>query len=131
MDKWIMRLLQGETFRYLVFGVLTVVVNVLAYHALAWKLSTLAANTIAFFIAVLLAYWTNSRFVFRVRCTKKSFIQFMTMRIGTLFIDDGGMLLLVSWNWNDLFAKCVINVTIIGLNYIFSKLLIFKKDAEE
>ncbi len=131
MRKLISEFLCGETLRYLIFGVLTVAVNVAIYHALVWKLDTLAANTIAFFDAVLFAYWTNSRFVFRVRCTAKSFIQFMTMRIGTLLIDDGGMLLLISWNWNDLLAKCVVNAVIIVLNYLVSKLLVFKKEKKE
>lgn len=128
MCKLISKLLCGETLRYLVFGVLTVIVNIAVYHVLAWKFNTLLANTIAFFVAVLLAYWTNSHFVFRVRCTRKSFTQFVSMRIGMLIIDDGGMLLLVAWNWNDLLAKCIINVVIIGLNYLISKLIIFRKE---
>jgi len=131
MCKLISKFVNGETLRYLVCGVLTVVVNVVVYHVLAEKLNMLAANTIAFFAAVFIAYWTNSQFVFRVRCTVKSFIQFMAMRIGTIFIDDGGMLLLISRNWNDLIAKCLINAVIIVLNYLFSKLLIFKKETKE
>jgi len=106
---------------------LTVAVNLLSYRVLAWKLNTLPANTLAFFIAVLFAYWTNSHFVFHVLCTKKNFLQFMTMRIGTLLIDDGGMLLLLTLGWNDLFAKCAVNAVIIVINYLFSKLLIFRK----
>ena len=49
------------------------------------------------------------------------------MRIGTLVIDNGGMVLMVTWGINDMVAKCVVNVIIIGINYIFSKLFIFKK----
>lgn len=117
----------SETLRYLIFGVLTVAVNVGAYRLLEPALGTLGANTVAFFIAVLFAYFTNSRFVFQVPFTWKSFMEFMSMRIGTLAIDDGGMLLLTNWGWNDLVAKCVVNVVIIGINYLFSKLLIFRK----
>lgn len=136
MMKKAVSLLKGETFRYLVFGVLTVVVNVVSYRILTLVFGTLLfgtllANTLAFFIAVLLAYWTNSRFVFRVPCTKKNFFQFMAMRIGTLFLDDGGMILLLKWGWHDILAKCAVNVFIIVLNYIFSKLLIFKKEMEK
>lgn len=127
MRKLISRFFCGETFRYLIFGILTVVVNIVVYHILAWKMSTLTANTIAFFVAVLLAYWTNSRFVFQVRCTRENFLQFVSMRIGTLLIDDGGMLLLISWNWNDLLAKCFINAVIIAINYLISKLIIFRR----
>ena len=127
MRRLLSKFFCGETFRYLIFGILTVLTNVVVYHVLKWKLGTLAANTVAFFVSVLLAYWTNSCFVFRVRCTKKSFIQFVSMRIGMLLIDDGGMLLLISLNWNDLFAKCFINAVIIAINYLISKLVIFRR----
>lgn len=122
--------LSGETFRYLVFGLLTVTVNILSYRTMTLFLNPLPANTIAFFISVFFAYYTNTRFVFRVPFTKKNFIQFMAMRLGTIFLDDGGMLLLLAWNWNDLLAKCFVNGAIIVLNYLFSKLLIFRKKKE-
>ena len=116
-----------ETLRYLIFGMLTVAVNISAYHFLTIVFAPLVANTIAFFIAVLFAYWTNSTFVFQTGCSWRSFSQFMLMRIGTLLIDNGGMWLMLSAGWNDLFAKCVVNVVIIVINYLVSKLLIFRK----
>lgn len=127
MRDFLKKFLTGETLRYLIFGILTVVVNIVAYRLLVPGLGTLTANTAAFFIAVLFAYFTNSKYVFRVPFTWKSFLEFMSMRLGTLVIDDGGMVLLTRWGWNDLLAKCVVNVIIIGLNYLFSKLLIFRK----
>lgn len=132
MRKLISKFLCGETLRYLVFGILTVAVNITSYRVLSLWMDTLPANTLAFFIAVFFAYYTNTRFVFRVEFTKKNFLQFISMRIGTIFLDDGGMLLLLTWSWNDLLAKCVVNVVIIGLNYLFSKMLIFrKKDTKD
>ena len=120
-------LLKGETFRYLIFGVLTVAVNTVSYKLLDLVMGSLPANTLAFFIAVLFAYWTNSRFVFRTGSSWKSFIEFMAMRLCTLPIDDGGMWLLLRLGVNDLLAKCVVNAVIIVLNYLFSKLIIFRK----
>lgn len=117
----------GETFRYLVFGVLTVVVNVAAYKLLDRFMGSIVANTLAFFIAVIFAYWTNSTFVFHAPHTWKNFLQFMGMRIGTLVIDDGGMWLLLKLGVNDLLAKCAVNVVIIVINYLASKLVIFRK----
>ena len=61
----------------------------------------------------------------------RTFFEFMAMRIGTLFIDNGGMYLMLNWNWNDLAAKCIVNFIIIALNYILSKLLIFKNKKVE
>lgn len=130
MIKKAFDLFRVETFRYLVFGVLTVTVNIVSYRILSLWLDTLPANTLAFFIAVFFAYYTNTCFVFRVPFTKKNFLQFIAMRIGTIFLDDGGMLLLLAWSWNDLLAKCVVNVVIIILNYLFSKLLIFRRKKE-
>lgn len=128
MDK---RTALAETFRYLVFGLLTVAVNLITYHLLQIVISPLAANTIAFFTAVFFAYWTNSSFVFKTVISKKGFFKFVGMRIGTLAIDDGGMMLLLSWGWDDLSSKCVVNVVIIAINYLVSKLLIFRKENAE
>ena len=119
--------LRGETFRYLVFGVLTVVVNTASFLLLDLVMGKLAANTLAFFLAVLFAYWTNSRFVFQTGMAWRSFLEFMTMRLCTLPLDDGGMWLLLTLGVNDLLAKCVVNVVIIVINYLVSKLIIFKK----
>ena len=127
MRKFISKLLCGETLRYLIFGVLTVVFNIVLYRILSWKLSTLKANTIAFFLSVLFAYCTNSTFVFRPPHTWKNFSQFVGMRLGTLVIDDGGMYLLTALGVNDMAAKYIISVIIIAINYLISKLIIFRK----
>ncbi|WP_297243629.1 GtrA family protein [uncultured Flavonifractor sp.] len=121
--KWL-----AETFRYLVCGISTVLVNLVSYHLLStYVWGTLASNTAAFFLSVLYAYITNSVFVFRVKCTWQSFRDFFGMRIGTILIDNGGLMLLIRLGCHDLVAKCIVNVVIIALNYIFSKLFIFKK----
>lgn len=129
MRKLFQRFLTGETLWYGIFGLLTVAVNIVSYRLFALFLETLPANTIAFLIAVLFAYFTNSRYVFRVPFTWRNFLKFMSMRIGTIFIDDGGMLFLIRWGWDDLFAKIAVNVIIIGLNYLFSKLFIFRESV--
>ena len=119
--------LTGETLRDLIFGVLTVVVNTVSFKLLNLVMDDIAANTLAFFIAVLFAYLTNSEFVFRTGMAWKSFLEFMAMRICTLPIDDGGMWLLLTLGVNDLVAKCAVNVVIIVINYLASKLVIFKE----
>lgn len=119
--------LRGETFRYLIFGVLTVIVNTVSFLLLDLVMGKLAANTLAFFLAVLFAYWTNSQFVFQTGMAWRSFLEFMTMRLCTLPLDDGGMWLLLTLGVNDLLAKCAVNAVIIVINYLVSKLIIFKK----
>lgn len=124
LGQW---LRSGETVRYLIFGVLTVVVNIAAYKLLKPLWGELEANTAAFFIAVVFAYWTNSTFVFRAPHTLRNFMEFMGMRIGTLVVDDGGLMFLLHLGVNDLLAKCLVNAVIIAINYAASKLFIFRK----
>ena len=127
MIEKVKNLLTGETLRYLIFGVLTVIVNTVSFKLLNLFMGDIAANTVAFFIAVLFAYWTNSMFVFRTGIAWRSFAEFMVMRVCTLPIDDGGMWLLLNLGVNDLIAKVFVNGVIIVINYLASKLFIFKK----
>lgn len=120
-----------ETVRYLICGVLTVIVNTVLYMLLAIFLKDITANTISFFLSVLFAYFTNSIFVFRNPISKETFFKFFGMRIGTLLIDNGGMWLLLKINVNRLFSKCAVNIIIIVLNYIFSKFWIFRSGKDE
>lgn len=120
-----------ETVAYLFFGGLTVVVNTVVFLGLDFFLTNeMLSNTIAFFIAVQFAYFTNTKFVFKADFTKKNFIQFWGMRIGTIFIDNGGMWILLACGTHKLLAKCIVNVVVIILNYIFSKFFIYRKKGD-
>ncbi len=118
----------AELILYGFFGILTVLVNTVTFSVLSLLFSNeIIANTIAFFIAVQFAYFTNTKFVFKEAFTKQNFLQFWGMRIGTLVIDNGGLWLLLKCNINTLLAKILVNIIIILLNYILSKFVIFKK----
>ena len=118
----------AELIRYGFWGVVTVIVNIAVYIGLSYAgIEDIQANTVAFFISVQVAYMTNTRFVFRQPFTRKNFLQFWGLRIGVIFVDDGGMWLLLTQGWNNFLAKCVINVVGIILNYLCSKFIIFKK----
>jgi putative flippase GtrA len=119
-----------ETLAYLVCGALTVAVNTALYLGLALVLHDMIANTIAFFASVLFAYFTNSIFVFGHKISWLTLGQFFGMRIGTILVDDGGMWLLLLIDCDKLIAKCIVNVVIIVLNYLFSKFYIFKKKEQ-
>ena len=117
-----------ELILYGVFGILTVIVNIISFKLLLiLNIPLLYANTIAFFIAVVFAYYTNTKFVFNDNFTKKNFVSFMSMRISTLFIDNIGLYYLVSISVDELIAKSIINIIIILINYICSKFIIYKK----
>ena len=122
-----MKLLKSETVRYLIAGGLTVLVNIASYCCLEQIIPQLLANLLAFLCATIFAFWANSRFVFFSPCEWKRFLEFMTMRIGTMIIDSVGMWYFLSLNWDDIVAKIIMNVVVIVLNYLFSKLIIFKK----
>lgn len=117
-----------ESFLYLFFGGLTVIVNIalfIIFDVLGFEI--LFSNTMAFFMAVAFAYYTNTKFVFESRFTWTNFIRFFGMRIATIFIDNGGMLLLVYIELHKIISKIIVNVIIIVLNYIFSKFFIYKE----
>lgn len=119
-----------ETFTYLLCGILTVGINIFIYRLLAVYFEKILSNTIAFFIAVIFAYWSNSTFVFHKPLSRASFFRFLGMRIGTLLIDDVGMWLMLSWNVPDLLAKCIVNFIMIAINYLVNKLIIFRKSDD-
>lgn len=56
----------------------------------------------------------------------KTFRSLWVIRIGTLVIDNGGMYLLLALDVNGLAAKCIVNAVIIIINYVVSKLIIFR-----
>ncbi len=117
-----------ETILYLFFGMLTVAVNTVIYLGLAkLEINDLIANTIAFFLAVQFAYITNTKYVFKASFTKKNFFQFWGMRIGTILIDNLGLLILLKVGCSQFISKVVVNIIIIIINYVCSKFYIYKK----
>ena len=135
LKKLIRFLTAPEMLSYIFFGVLTTVVNILSFgllrDVLHWQL--LAANTLAWILSVVFAFLTNKVFVFR----SKSFaakqvlregISFVGARLFSLAVDTAGMWLLVNTlAWNDWLAKILMNVIVVIINYVFSKLFIFKR----
>ncbi len=93
----------------------------------------LDANLIAWIAGVIFAFVTNKLFVFESKSWKpsvagKEFTGFMSARIFSLVIEMLGMFVMVTLlTWNELVAKLIVGFVVIIMNYIFSKLLIFKK----
>lgn len=120
---------------YGIFGVLSTIVNVVAYALCAkiFGLSTVPSTVIAWFFAVLFAYVTNRKWVFHseARGTKAILIEmgsFFACRILTGALDVGIMKLFVDiLKFDDVIVKVGSNIVVIILNYVASKLVIFKK----
>ena len=126
-----------EIINYLIVGVLTTTVSLLTYYLLVLTilnpnnpLELQIANITSWIIAVTFAYITNRIFVFNSKDKKiiKEALKFYTSRLSTLFIDMLLMFIFVSkLNFNDKIIKIIIQVIVTILNYIISKLLVFKK----
>lgn len=96
----------------------------------------IVANVFAWIVAVLFAYWTNRTWVFRsqvhgIKAILKEFMAFVSARITSLFVETVLLYLLVDWlKVNDMFSKILLSFVTVALNYIFSKLWIFKKKED-
>lgn len=124
-----------EIILYLVFGVLTTIVNILTYIIFAnvLKVDYLISNLIAWILSVLFAYITNKFYVFESKNNEKKtiffeIISFFSFRVLSGIIDMTLMYLFVSiLIFNDSLMKIITNIIVVILNYIFSKLFIFNK----
>lgn len=136
-----------EVINYLIFGVLTTVVNLVIKYILLFTVLDASsavqlqiAIVISWIVACLFAYITNRMFVFESKSKKilKEIISFFTARIVTL-----GMEMLIMFVFvtvlklnSDLWVviwSAVSQAIVIIVNYIFSKLIIFtnKEKKEE
>ena len=124
-----------EGIRYLIFGALTTLVNILAYAICYYlfNINNAISNVLAWIIAATFAYITNKIYVFNSKVNNKKellreAVYFYGCRLLTLIIDEGIMILTVDkLGWNALLMKIIVNIIVIILNFIFSKILIFKK----
>ena len=121
-----------EIINYLIFGVLTTVVNVVVY----WLLNTclnmnyLISNAIAWIVSVLFAYITNRKYVFESNNSSmiNELVKLVGARLSTGIMDMILMWLLVDiLSINSLICKILVNVFVIVLNYVFSKVFVFKE----
>ena len=126
-----------EIINYLIVGGLTTLVSLVSYYLCvctfldpknAFELQL--ANIISWIFAVIFAYITNRKFVFKSKKTNKlkEASKFFLSRLSTLLIDMLTMFLLVTIiGINDKISKILVQFIIIILNYVFSKLFVFNK----
>ena len=120
---------------YLVFGVLTTVVNFLVYfpvhNILGFRASV--SNAIAWVVAVVFAYVTNKPFVFRSHDWSRETVipeltKFVGCRVASGAMETGILFVSVDLlGGNGNLWKILVSVLVVVLNYFASKLLVFKK----
>ena len=94
----------------------------------------LDANCIAWVAGVIFAFVTNKLWVFDSKSWKpsvagKEFTGFIGARIFSFVVETLIMFVMVSLlHFSDFIAKVVVGIIVVILNYVFSKLLIFKKN---
>ena len=130
-----------EIVLYIFFGALTTLVNYAVYFALTVSffkpyvpLLLQAANLLSWLSAVVFAYFTNRKYVFESKTSSKQreFFLFFLSRLSTLIIDAAIMGVFVSLlSFNDKIIKTFSQIAVIILNYVFSKLFVFKKGGEK
>ena len=124
-----------ELVSYLFVGVATTLVNYVVYYLATRLLSmgVMAGTWTAWVAAVAFGYVANKAFVFHTHCDSamallREAAGFFSMRLVSLGMETVLMYLTVTvLGLNDLVMKLVINIVVIILNYVFSKLFIFKK----
>lgn len=150
-----------EIITYIFFGVVTTVVSMGVYFSIlliaeyvanispeepVFNAIRLVAQTIQWVAGVLVAFFTNKKWVFNAGGTTKQqtvreLSQFALARVGTLGLDTlltfGTVWLLGSLNYvpfkfiltftADLWSKIVASVVVIITNYLISKFIVFKK----
>lgn len=124
-----------EVIAYLFFGGLTTVVNIVAYFVCTsiFALNYLVANAIAWVVSVAFAYVTNRTWVFESKVKGFSAIlrevtAFVGCRVLSGVMDMAIMFVSVDLiGIPDGIAKFITQVVVVVLNYLFSKLIIFRK----
>ncbi len=130
-----------EVFNYLIIGFLTTVVNLVVKYSLLFTIFDASNPTqlqitiiISWVVAVLFAYITNRKIVFKSKESKilKEIVKFFEARIATLlfemvymwffvtFLNLSSDIYVIIWTLSCQFL-------VIVFNYIFSKLFVFKK----
>ncbi len=126
-----------ELILYVFFGGCTTLINIISYFACRelMHLPVVPADVLAWLVSVIFAYVTNKLFVFeskswRLILVLKEGAAFLAARVFSLGVDVAMLYVTVTvLGWWELPMKVLANVVVIVINYIFSKWIIFRKDA--
>lgn len=123
---------------YGIFGVLSTVIDIFTYWFVSrvFSLPVVISTVIAWLFAVLFAYCTNRKYVFESQVHSFSGIirealYFFAARIATGLLDVAIMFVFADiLAFNDVYVKTASNILVIILNFIASKIFIFRREKE-
>ena len=130
-----------EIVSYLLFGFLTTAVNWIVYTLCinGIGITMTLSNSFAWFVAVIFAYITNRRFVFVSKTHSiKGVVLEITLFFGARIVSGVFEIFMPTILYQlgiqqsflgieGFMAKAIVSILVIFLNYLFSKLFIFKK----
>lgn len=128
-----------EGLSYLIFGVLTTVIDYVISNALfyAGHMGSVPSQTIGWIAAVLFAFVTNKWWVFGSHTlipaeVWREFVSFVLCRVATFLFNLAAIFVMVDLFKLEFFiCKLLISVVVVILNYVFSKILIFAHKKEK
>lgn len=127
----------ADAIPYLIFGVLTTLVNYVVYLPVynLLGLSAAVSNAIAWVAAVAFAFLTNKPFVFKSHDWSRNVVipeltKFVSCRVASGVMETVIIFLAVdTLGRNGNIWKLVTSVLVVILNYFGSKLLVFRKEG--
>ena len=124
---------------YCIFGGLTTLIDFIVYISCTriFYLDEQIATWSAWFFAVLFAFFTNRKWVFNADNTDKrgflyQLVSFFGSRIASGLVNSAMIFIFFTkLGINDIVVKIFTAVIVIILNYILSKLIVFRKNKAE
>lgn len=132
------KVMNREVISYLIFGVLTTLVNWVVYAAMVKvHIDYHIATAVAWAVSVLFAFIVNKIFVFQSYNMRPAFVMkeitsFVACRAVSGVMEMVFMIVMVSWiHMDEYISKIAVSVIVVIVNYVFSKLFIFRKSEEK
>lgn len=133
MKKYYKKYREGIT--YLISGGMATFLNIGIFALLTYvfKINYEVSNIIAIIVAIFFQYISNKFVVFESKGNSlkeniKEFFSFISCRLVTMIMDQAMMTIgIEKLGINELVMKVIVNIIVIIVNYIFSKLIIFRK----
>lgn len=138
IKKLTKKFLNKEIIMYIIFGVLTTLVNLIISFILEGMvhIDGAIASAIGIILSILFAYFTNRKWVFETKAKEfkenfREFIKFILGRAVTMIIEQGGVMIFYSsMGLPFMPVKLSLTIIVIILNFFFSKFLIFTKSKK-